>query len=164
MKNEKNGGRRLRLTDFFLILLFLLCVAGVVFRVWDLNDRAPEESVPFAVAAEWRNADVRTAACLREGDVLYTAAGEIFGTVTSVTGTPARVRLREGGALYEGVYPDDTRCDLRLTVQVNGRLSGGILLRDGTREVNAGQVYRLYSDLVEIPLFVLFYPEKTVSE
>lgn len=156
-------GRRFRLTDFFLILLFLLCAAGMVFRYWGMRSGTGEELKPYELTAEWRNEDYRTVSCLREGDLLYTAAGELFGEVISVETVPALVRLREAGVLYEGRLPENTRCDVRLTVRVMGRTTGGMLLRDGAHPVNAGESYTLYADLAEIHLWIIFCPLEPVS-
>lgn len=165
MKERNEEGRvRFRLTDLFLILLLLLCIAGMIFRWWSLRHNAAEELQTFVVSAEWREVDNRTVACLHEGDWLYTAAGEAFGQVAFLESLPAEVRLLEGGSWYEGSYPEDTVSDVSLTVYVSARVGEGILLRGGTHALNIGEIYRLYSGQAEVHLRLLSYALTPVPE
>lgn len=149
-------GKRFRLTDFFLIFLLLLCVAGAVLRYWGMRSGTGDELKTYELTAEWRDEDYRTVSCLREGDLLYTAAGETFGEIVSVETVPALVRLREAGILYEGRLPENTRCDVRLTVRIKGSTAGGVLLRNGVYPLHIGESYILYTKLAEMHLFVVF--------
>lgn len=154
-RNETEGG--FRLSDWFLVLLLALCIAGMVFRQWSLRRGGIGELAVYTVTAEWRDVDSRTADCLSEGEWLRTGAGELFGQVVRVERLPAAVRLSEGGQWYEGTWPDEARCGLVLTLSVQARESQGLLLRGGTHPLNTGETYLLYSGRAELRLFVRSY-------
>ena len=164
MRERNDETNRFRLTDLFLILLLLLCIAGMIFRHWSIRHNASEQLQSFSVTAVWKNVDNRTAACLQEGDWLYTAAGETFGQIMGAESRPAEVRLTEGGNWYEGAWPDDTRSDVYLTVSVRAKTGEGTLLRGGTHPLSVGQTCQLYSGRAEVLLFVRSYAPVSAEE
>ena len=141
--------------DWFLLLLAVLSVSGILLRFWGLRNRSDEELQEYAVVVKWENADGRTVSCLQVGDILYTAGGERFGRVLSISSVPAEVELVSGGNVYR--LPSETRVDVTVELAVRGRLSDGLLLKDGTDALAVGQERKLYSALTELPFTVVFW-------
>lgn len=131
---EKKFGR----TDLFILLVFLLSAAGILFRGAEPKSGEPLEA--YTVVGLWKDLDPRTADCLSAGQLLYTEAGELFGEVLDLK--------REEAA--EGV-------SVAVTVRVHGRMQERVLLRGGTRGLYIGESYLLFSNTARVTLFVTDY-------
>lgn len=147
--------KRLNVTDRFLILLFALCLVAVGARVWSLRGDAGRGLEPLEILVEWRDVDTRTVACLSAGELLYTAAGEAYGRVERIEYLPVEETLLQNGDLLRYEVPMEERCNARLTLSLEGRVDGGILLRNGTESVAVGERKTLYSERCEITVFIL---------
>lgn len=149
----QNRKRRMNLADVFLILLAVLSVSGILLRLWRIRQAEGMNLREYAVETEWRDVDLRTVACLREGETLYTAAGEAFGTVLAMERTPCETEVIADGTVYRVV--SETRCNVRIRLSVACRESDGQLLRGDGSALTVGQTLRLYSSLAELPLKVV---------
>ena len=154
------SSKRMNAADWFLLLLALLSVSGILIRFWGLRNRSDEELQEYAVVVRWENVDVRTVSCLQVGDILYTAGGERFGRVLSISSAPAEVELISGGTVYR--LPSEARMDVTVELAVLGRLSNGQFLKGGTDALAVGQERKLYSALAELPFTVLFWKAEPV--
>ena len=141
--------------DVILIVLALLSVAGLALRVGWMKQGSRESLSGFAVCAVWKNVDNQTAECLREGELLYTAAGEIFGRVLSLEAHPAVTETVWGGRVYRAESP--SRFDVELRLSVEGRFREEQLLWNGLEAVSVGQTKQLYSRMAEVKIAVTFF-------
>ena len=132
--------RRLDRTDLSILLLLMLSVGGILWR-YALPPSEGSDEI-FSVRGEWASVPPETAACLREGDTLYTEAGERFGEILHIL-------EKESG---------ESRT-LRLTVAVSGSSVEGVLYRGRTKGLYVGETYLLYSDRARLFLRILSYGE-----
>lgn len=153
MKRE-NGTR---VADWFLTVILLLSIGGIVLRSWDLRQRVDTEREIFSVTGRCESMDARSADCVREGDWLYTVSGERFGRIERITRSTAVVRLESNGVTYEGEIPESERVELTLKVTLSGRERGGALQRDGLRPVSVGERITLRGELAEVRMTVLLW-------
>ena len=147
--------------DWFLILIAVLSGVGLLLRFRGLGGETGEATEEFAVYATWEGADARTVACLREGEVLYTAAGEVFGRVLDMEIEAMEVELIAGGEVYRLASQDRKRVELRLAVAC--RLSEGMLMRSGGEPLAVGQQIRLYGRSVSVPITVSHFDRSGIS-
>lgn len=156
----RNRKKRMNLADVFLILLAVLSVSGILLRLWSIRQAEGLDLREYAVETEWRDVDLRTAACLREGETLYITAGEVFGTVLSMERTPCETEIVSDGTVYR--IASDVRCNVRVRLSVACRASDGQLLRRDGSALTVGQTLKLYSALAELPLKVVFLSQEPV--
>ena len=149
----RKSERRMNTADWFLILLVLISLGGILFRCLDKRDGAASPLSEFALECRWERVDAKTVACLQSGEVLYTSAGEVFGEIGEIRTSAAEVEMRSNGVLYRLALP--TRVDAVIEVKVNGRLSDGAVLSQRGELLSAGQTVRLYSRRAELELKIL---------
>ena len=146
---------RMNGADWFLLILVILSVGGFLLRFWDMRRGRAADLQLISVTARWADVDQRTAACLREGEVLYTAAGEVFGTVRSLTVRPTEVETVAVGKTYR--LESQTRVDVTVDIRVQCRVSEGQFLRGGSEALSVGQQQRLYSPMAELTVKLLSF-------
>lgn len=151
---EPNERIRFRAVDFFLILLALFAVVGIVRRAGVFHANTTPAQTAYTVHAVWTDVDGGTAGCLQAGEWLYTNAGERFGAVTEVSSAPHETALWEEGKRFRATYPAGTREDVYLTVSVRGAEHEGVFLRENGRAVLVGETYRLYSSRASLTLTI----------
>ena len=145
--------RRMNTADWFLILLSLLSLAGLVFRFFGMRKRYSDDLVSFAVTVRWNDVNARTVSCLKNGEILYTPAGEVYGTVVSVETVPAKEEILSGGAVYRA--DSVTRVNVILKIEVMGRAAEERFFTERGELLSAGQRVRLYSRRAELHLEIL---------
>lgn len=154
----RRGGRRGSVLDLFLVLLLSFCLVGAILRHREKRDEGLDNAIsPYLVTAVATDIPRETAECLGAGEVLYTVEGEKYGVVTSVESHPARWRVISNGVWYEGDWPEEERCDLTVTVELQGSESGGALLRQGRWPLLTGQRTVLYSNRGQWSLEIRFF-------
>ena len=128
MRHERSRGSVL---DLFLILLLVCVVAGAVLRLIDLyaDDATVSESADVVLRVD--ALPIEVVECLSVGEALYNADGTRFGTLVSISHTPARLILEQNGSVFIGSAEENTRVDLTVTVRVRGTRQGALFLRDG---------------------------------
>lgn len=141
---DERGG--LGIADGFLLLLLLLGVGGALFRAWDLHRGGGVETETLTVHLRWSGVEERTLACLEEGEILYTASGEVFGQVSEIVSNSPTVEVKDGSLTVRGTLSEGSLRDADVTVEVEGRRSEGLLLLDGRVPLSVGETLRLYSD------------------
>lgn len=157
--SRKNKGRW-NTADWFLLLLALLSIGGILLRAWGLRHGKNEDLREYAMRAVWESVDARTASCLTKDAILYTAAGEVFGWVISLETSPAVAELVADGELHR--LPSEQRLNVTVEIAVSGKMSDGYFLRDGIEAIVAGQELRLYSDWAELPIRIVFVSPEPV--
>ena len=155
-----NRKKRMNLADVFLILLAVLSVSGILLRLWSIRQAEGMDLRGYAVETEWRDVNLRTADCLREGETLYTAAGEVFGTVLSMERMPSEVEVVSDGTVYR--IASEMRCNVRIRLSVACRESDGQLLRGDGSALTVGQSLRLYSSFAETTLRVIYLSREPI--
>ncbi len=135
--------RKWTVADVFFILLAILSLLGIFLRFWGMRNRGERELREYTVGAEWKNVDGRTVAPLREGELLYTASGELFGRVVSVEQKPSVVELKKDGKIYR--VESEERCDVQIYLSTMCRESDGQILREGREALMIGQTFSVYT-------------------
>lgn len=144
--------RRGSIVDVFLILLILLSIVSIIWRYYRVSTTVSQLEKPLLLTAETEILDSGTYDCMRVGDKLYTASGELFGTLLSVEKIQAEVSLILDGEWYEGAWEEELRCKVRMEIAVNAIASERGDLVAGSRVLVGEQLPLLYSD------FVAFHP------
>ena len=146
------------LADLFLILLAILSLLGIMLRFMGMRRGGGNDFSDYAVEMMWENVDLRTAAGLGVGEVLYVPSGEIFGRVISVDVRPSVVELRQDGKIHR--VESIERCDVLVRVVVSARDADGQILSLGGDALMIGQTKCLYSMTAELPLLITSIGEK----
>lgn len=132
MKDKVNTGKKRGLTplDVFVILICVICVAGVAVRALVGRDDslpAPRpESSEYALSFELTGARADAGGYFTVGEALYTEDGVLFGTVRDqVSVTPAKIySVDEEGHMvlsYSGAdNGDGSLVDIKGTLTVEG--------------------------------------------
>ncbi|MBE6529580.1 MAG: hypothetical protein E7680_03120 [Ruminococcaceae bacterium] len=152
MKNQK---ARVRIFDFFLLLLVFFSVIGLTQRFGAFGANAKESLSDFSVELLWENVDVQTVDCLAVGEEIRNENGTVFGTVKAIRRTPHEVLIYHEGKEFRKSYPEGTIEDVRLTVLISGRRNNRILLREDGSAVLVGQNLRLYAPRAALSLCVI---------
>ena len=155
-KRERSGN----LLDLFLVLVLVLSFCGILLRRYDLSKPSKTEDLrEYTVVAECKGILYDSVECILDGEILYTAQGEIYGVLEDHDVKPAKAVFWENGELHQGYWQGNTRCDVTLLLRVNAKESDHGLLKDGTLAILCGQSVILYSDQAQLELFILdFYP------
>jgi hypothetical protein len=156
----KTERKKWTVADLFLILLAILSLVGIFIRFFGIRRQVVGEKYEYSVGVVWENVDKRTAFELREGEVVYTASGEVFGRVLSMEQKPSLVELKKDGKIYR--VESEERLDVRIELTVSGRESDGQILRGGREALMIGQTLRLYSMTAELPVQVTRIGEKAL--
>ena len=146
------------LADLFLILLAILSLLGILFRIVGMRKVGGDGFSDYAVEMMWENVDLRKAASVVVGEVLYASSGEIFGRVISVESRPFLVELRQNGKIHR--VESIERCDVLVRVVVSARDADGQILSLGGNALMIGQTKCLYSMTAELPLLITSIGEK----
>lgn len=141
--------------DFVLLAFFLLCAAGIGFRIAGLRGFFTTDRRETAtLVADAGNVAPETADCIFVGDRLYTAAGEYFGAVAAVEVAPTRLTLESNGAFYTA-DAEGGEVSVILRVTVSGVWNGNVFLRDGKYAVLPGESLTLYTKKACLGLRIL---------
>ena len=133
--------------DLFLIFLFLLCIVGTILRWQALRrDTGSADSMRLLIVARSEAVDTRIADCLSAGEMLYTASGEAFGRVVTVTYRSAEVSLLSGGVYHIGAWPMEARCRVEAVIETVGVGQNGTWLREGKYPLSVGESMLLYGE------------------
>jgi len=128
--NDEKRRRGITALDAVVVILVILCVAGLVIRIAIGRDGViPEgapESAEYAVAFEISKLRASSGSDIAAGEVLYTEDGRVFGTVTDqVSVTPAKIYTEDDEGRYILSYSgseggDGSLVDIRGTASVEG--------------------------------------------
>ena len=149
----KGQERSFNTTDWFLILLAILSLGAVLLRFLGLGKKESGALQHFTIVVEWKNVDARTVACVQEGELLYTAAGEEFGVVRNVKIVSAEAEIVSGGEVYR--VPSPVLVNVTIELDVMGRVSDGRLVSRRGELLSAGSGMKLYSRRAELHLKIL---------
>lgn len=156
MKQNQKTKRRGSILDLFLILLFLLCIVGAWIRWQELVWHGVGKSeTTVEMIAQSDGVDTRILSCLSAGERLYTASGELFGTVRLVEGKPHSVILLEDGAFVQGEWDISRQCRLEIHAMLTGAWRDSVFLREGRYPIAVGQSVVLYTECAELHLKIV---------
>ncbi len=132
--------------DLFLILLLLLCAAGLLFR-WHLlreseTDRGTEQ---IELVLESEAIDPLAIGCLSVGDWLYQASGEPIGRVLTLSYGEVETEVLANGVYYVGAWDREHLCSIQVTVLCEGRVSEDGVMRAEGALLSVGESVQLFS-------------------
>ncbi len=163
MSKIKQENNRFNLMDVMIILLVLLCVAGVVIRAggFTMHKSRPLDAyeIRFAVS----NIAATSEAALVTGDTFTLVDHDMeLGTFTGIESVkPAVVYMNsEQGRVVPAEYPENTRIDVIGTVAVDGISEGGGFLLGGTLQLTPGVSYRVQSEHMDFVIEILDIEKK----
>ena len=126
MKNETETKKVSRVSplDIFIAILVVMCIVGVVIRVYVGKDgilpASNNETADYVVSFEIKNAIPELSTYLTSGESLYDSEGNLFGTVSeNLTVTPAQIFVEDSEGKYVPVYSSNEN-DIRGTVMLSG--------------------------------------------
>ncbi|MBR6916862.1 MAG: hypothetical protein IKN38_01640 [Clostridia bacterium] len=132
MNNNADGAVRKRISalDVFVILLMVLCIAGMIVRVSVGREGVMPEGTPkkgsYALSFEISGQRSSLGSELSQGEVFYSEDGKVFGTLTDqVSVTPAKIySVDDEGKYILGYSSSDGGegglVDIRGTMTVEG--------------------------------------------
>lgn len=156
---------RVSALDVFVVILLVLCVAGLIVRIavgkeGILPEGAPEKS-EWAVGFEVSSLRASSGGDIAAGDVFYTEDGDIFGTVgDQVSVTPAKIFTEdEDGKLvltYSGAEGgDNSLVDIKGTMTVEGYTVDYGFLAGGKTLATPGSELALHTDRATFTVKIL---------
>lgn len=138
--------------DLFLLLLFLLSLLGLGVRLYDRGRDTREPMESYLVQGEIRALSPETADCIFEGATLYTAAGEVAGTLRSVRRIPTSEWLLSAGEYHLATWDERERVTLQLELALFGVERDGLLYLLLLEPLPVGESFTLYTDTAELHL------------
>lgn len=108
-KEDIKKDKRISALDVFIVVLVLMCIAGVIVRIYVGSDgimpAVDPEISEYAVSFEIKQVKSNISGYLSSGEKLWTENGELFGTVNdNVTVTPAQLFVEDKDGKYMPVY------------------------------------------------------------
>ena len=127
--SKKEEARRFSTLDVFVVLLLVLCIAGLVIRLTVGRDGVLPKEAPkqaeYAVSFRIEGQRSSVGEEVSSGAILYTEDGAVFGTVASQDSTtPAEIFVvdKDGTVVseYSKTEGDSSRWDIEGTVAIEG--------------------------------------------
>ena len=132
--------------DLFLILLLVLCAAGLLFRWQFIREKADDSSTEeIELVLESEAIDRQAAGCLSVGEVLYDASGEPIGRVISVLVETVDAEVLSEGSYYVGTWDRERLCKILVTVRCERHASSGGQTRVRGTLLSVGESVQLFS-------------------
>ncbi len=163
MSKTNQENKRFNLMDVIIILLALLCIAGIIIRVgrFDIFDKGEilnRYNIRFSIS----NIAYTSEEYLIPGTLRLADHDMNLGTFTGVeSSTPAVVYLNnEQGRLVRVQYPPETRIDVIGNVTVDGKTEGNNFLLDGKVQLLPGCTYRVQSEYMDFTIKILDIEKK----
>lgn len=132
MKKEENAKKsgRISALDVFIAVLVLMCIAGVIVRVYVGSEGILPVLDPdiseYAVSFEIKQVKAPVSGYLAPGERLWTADGTLFGTISgNLTVTPAQIFVEDADGKYISVYSsadngDNSLIDIKGSAMTEG--------------------------------------------
>ncbi|MBE6562700.1 MAG: DUF4330 family protein [Ruminococcaceae bacterium] len=166
MKNKENAkkGGRVSALDVFIAVLVLMCIAGVIVRVYVGSDGilpviSPELS-EYAVSFEVKQAKASVSGYLSAGESLWTEDGTLFGTVSdNITVTPAQIFVEDSDGKYVSVYSsadigDNSLVDIKGAASVQGYTADYGFLVNGKTYIAPNFEIELHTEKATVTVIV----------
>lgn len=139
---EKHGN----LIDILILLLIGACIFSVVGRFVETRTEAQTEARSASVTLRIAGTDAHLPSSVEEGEDVFLASGECFGSVKTLIALPARVTVESEGDLIDGVWEDGSLWDVEVELLITGAVGENVFLRGGSAAVLAGQYLSLYTE------------------
>ena len=154
MKNINAKKNRFNIVDFVLVITILACIIGITIR-YNLSETLIQSQDSATVTVMIRGLLEENADQLVVGDpYFYQTSGKPFGTLTSVTTSPAKNRyFKDDGTVYVSEYPN--RVDAVCTLEIEGYNSKDGFMIDGATYVGIGSDILVRSMHLETQWLVL---------
>ena len=143
----KTKPTRLGIGDLFLLFVLLISVVSGFLRFREMKSSMIETDVAeYRILLLSEAMHTQSADCLREGEILYSAAGDAIGRVTDITLKPLEVRVEADAGGVTGVWPIEQKCRLLVEIAVLGRIRDGVLLLNGRIPIPVGLAQTLFGE------------------
>ncbi len=166
MKKEEGAkkGGRISALDVFIAVLVLMCIAGVIVRVYVGSEGVlpvldPEIS-EYAVSFEIKQVKASVSGYLSAGESLWTSDGTLFGTVgDNVTVTPAQIFVEDSDGKYISVYSsadmgDNSLIDIKGSFSVQGHTADYGFLVNGKTYIAPNYEIELHTEKATVTVTV----------
>lgn len=157
MTGDTKKTHHFNIVDFFLLLVLVLCIVGIVLRInakADLTGETVQTTITIRLVAPQ---DAETASLLKKDTFLYFADGTLFGICSAVTTSAAEVSLPAAdGTLQTVVHPNHVMVTCEVSCLAQAR-ENGIFLNQTA--LSAGKKLLLHSDLQSFEAVVLSVTE-----
>ncbi len=163
MSKTNQQSDRFNLMDVVIILLVLLCIAGIVIRAGGFTMHKSRPLDPYEIRFSVSNIAAGSEAALVVGDTFRLVDHDMeLGTFTGMESvTPAVVYMySEQGRMVPAEYPENTRIDVIGTVAVDGISEGSGFLLGGTLQLSPGASYRIQSEHMDFVIQILDIEKK----
>ncbi len=154
---ENATGKRINAADIMMILLFVICIAGMVLRFGfmdKIEQRASDKQATVSFIIE--GVSNTSAAYLEAGDIVYFSDGEmLIGDVASVnTPEPCTVYYHtDDGSIMS--YPSvDGKVNISGTLSVKGSLTERGFLLDGTTYIAPNMNLWVKSQKISVSMLI----------
>lgn len=166
MKKEEGvkNVRRVSALDIFIVILVLMCIAGVIVRIYVGSEGIlpvlDPDIAEYAVSFEVKQAKASISGYLSSGEKLWTENGELFGTVSdNVTVTPAQVFVEDKDGKYISVYSsadigDNSLVDIKGSVVTEGYMSDYGFLVGGETYVAPNYEIELHTEKATVTVII----------
>lgn len=128
MKNK-----RISVVDIFVVLLFVLAVAGIAIKLFAPTGGAfYGESEDYYISYSISGADSELGKCFADGTAFYTEGEDLFGVVAGdIITTPAKIYNENSEGEYVVGYSSGSNIDISGTFTVKGRMTDSGFLSGG---------------------------------
>ncbi len=166
MKKEENKAKNVKVSalDVFIALLVLMCIAGVIVRIYVGSDGILPVIDPdlseYAVSFEIKQAKAPVSGYLSAGESLWTSDGTLFGTVNdNVTVTPAQIFVEDSDGKYISVYSsadmgDNSLIDIKGSASVQGHTADYGFLVNGKTYIAPNFEIELHTEKATVTVIV----------
>ena len=157
MKTTAKGANHFAAIDALIIILLMLCVAGIIVRtamgsggLFATQDRGSYLVSYMVTGIRGEYSD-----CFSEGKEFYFENGEAFGTLTDgAVFTPARLYGEDADGKYVPSYAADGRVDVRGTALCEGKMTDEGFMLGGSIYTAANSRFTVSSGDITVDIVI----------
>lgn len=157
MKTTAKGAKRFAAIDALVILLLLLCVAGIAVRmaIGPGGLLSSHDKGDYIVSYIVTGIRGEYSDCFSEGKEFFFEDGEHFGTLTAgAVFTPARLYGEDADGKYVPSYASDGRVDVRGTALCEGKMTDEGFLLGGSIYAAANSQFTVSSADITVDIVI----------
>lgn len=138
--------RRGNLFDLLILLTVAFCIFGGIGRFFEVRAQANKVGQEAILTLSIPETEALFMNCINEGEAVYLASGEDYGTVEALRSSAAHVEMLGEDGFVSGEWKDGTRWEVHTEIRISGTFSEGIFLHEGRTAVLVGQYLSLYTE------------------
>ncbi len=137
--------KKINLVDVIVILLLLVCIAGIAIRFSGANDLSATK-IEYQIELKGIR-DYSVAALEKKGEVFDPKLKKSMGTIVdiAVTGAMGEKEMADGTNV---IAPMPERYDVVLTIQTDGSVGESAYYSSASNELCVGKTYELYTQWI----------------